>query len=179
MGGGRGVGGGGGQGMGGGGRGMGGGRGQGMNQTSPSQADRTVQSRSDIGPGQEFAGIRRLAVTSEGPAMTDRVDPRFGRAAGFVVVDLETMESSYVDNGASQTLSHGAGIQAAETLANAGVQAVITGSVGPKAFTALSAAGIRIGQGVEDVTVAEAVRRFTSGSVSFAETPNSQSGVNK
>ncbi|MCG2734662.1 MAG: dinitrogenase iron-molybdenum cofactor biosynthesis protein [Pseudodesulfovibrio aespoeensis] len=89
------------------------------------------------------------------------------------------METSYVDNGASQALAQGAGIQAAETLANAGVQAVITGSVGPKAFTALSAAGIRIGQGVENVTVAEAVRLFTSGSVPFADTPNSPSGVNK
>jgi predicted Fe-Mo cluster-binding NifX family protein len=180
-GGGRGMGGGGGQGMGGGGRGMGGGSGQGMNRVSQSQADRPAPSQSAVPRGQEFAAssIRRLAVTSEGPAMTDRVDPRFGRAAGFVVVDLETMESSYVDNGASQALAQGAGIQAAETLANAGVQAVITGYVGPKAFTALSAAGIRIGQGVEDVTVAEAVRLFTSGSVSFADTPNSQSGVNK
>lgn len=180
-GGGRGMGGGGGQGMGGGGRGMGGGGGQGMNRVPQSQADRPAPSQSAVPRGQEFAAssIRRLAVTSEGPAMTDRVDPRFGRAAGFVVVDLETMDTAYVDNGASQTLSHGAGIQAAETLANAGVQAVITGYVGPKAFTALSAAGIRIGQGVEDVTVAEAVRRFTSGSVSFADTPNSQSGVNK
>ncbi|MFH1914209.1 MAG: NifB/NifX family molybdenum-iron cluster-binding protein [Pseudomonadota bacterium] len=124
-------------------------------------------------------GIRKLAITSEGPAMTDRVDPRFGRAAGFVVVDLETMETTYVDNGASQVLAQGAGIQAAETLANAGVQAVITGYVGPKAFTALTAAGIRIGQDVENVSVAEAVRLYTTGAVSFADAPNKPAGANK
>jgi predicted Fe-Mo cluster-binding NifX family protein len=162
---------------GGGGRGMGGGgRGAGAQPAAAAQTPRTAQPQGRAAGEQT---IRRLAVTSEGPAMTDRVDPRFGRAAGFVVVDLETMETSYLDNGASQVLAQGAGIQAAETLANAGVQAVLTGYVGPKAFTALSAAGIRIGQDVEDVTVAEAVRLFTSGSVSFADTPNSQSGTNK
>lgn len=174
-GGGRGMGGG-GRGMGGGGRGMGGGGGMGAQPAAAAQTPRTAQPQGRT-TGEQT--IRSLAVTSEGPAMTDRVDPRFGRAAGFVVVDLETMETSYVDNGASQVLAQGAGIQAAETLANAGVQAVLTGYVGPKAFTALSAAGIRIGQDVEDVTVAEAVRLFTSGSVSFADTPNSQSGANK
>jgi predicted Fe-Mo cluster-binding NifX family protein len=161
---------------GGGGRGMGGGGGMGAQPAAAAQTPRTAQPQ---GRATGEKTIRRLAVTSEGPAMTDRVDPRFGRAAGFVVVDLETMETSYLDNGASQVLAQGAGIQAAETLANACVQAVLTGYVGPKAFTALSAAGIRIGQDVEDVTVAEAVRLFTSGSVSFADTPNSQSGANK
>jgi predicted Fe-Mo cluster-binding NifX family protein len=40
-----------------------------------------------------------IAVTSEGPSLDDQIDPRFGRAAGFVVVDLETMDTRYIDNG--------------------------------------------------------------------------------
>jgi len=170
-----------GRGMGGGGRGMGGGgmggggRGMGGQPDAVPSSTRSVQQQRSA----TQTGIRKLAITSEGPAMTDRVDPRFGRAAGFVVVDLETMETTYVDNGASQVLAQGAGIQAAETLANAGVQAVLTGYVGPKAFAALSAAGIRIGQDVENVSVGQAVELYTSGAVSFADTPNSQSGVNK
>ena len=52
--------------------------------------------------------MNRIAVTSEGPSLDDLVDPRFGRAAGFVVVDLETMDTQYIDNGQSQVMAQGA-----------------------------------------------------------------------
>jgi len=120
-----------------------------------------------------------IAVTSEGRALTDMVDPRFGRAAGFVVVNLETGATSYVDNGGSQVLSQGAGIQAAENVAKAGVQVVLSGFVGPKAFTALSAAGIAVIQDVENMTVAQAVEKYKSGVLVPAAAPNAQSGGNK
>lgn len=113
-----------------------------------------------------------VAVTSEGPTLQDAVDPRFGRAGGFVVVDTETMESNYIDNGNSQAMAQGAGIQAAETMAAAGVKVLLTGYVGPKAFQALSAAGIKIGQELVGVSVKEAVERFKSGGVEFAAGPN-------
>lgn len=118
--------------------------------------------------------MTKIAVTSEGPTLDDRVDPRFGRAAGFVVVDLETMESEYIDNGSSQTMAQGAGIQAAENVVRAGAGALLTGYVGPKAFTALSAAGIKIGQDLEGLTVREAIERYKKGEVSVAEGPNRQ-----
>lgn len=102
----------------------------------------------------------RIAITSEGPALGDPVDPRFGRAAGFVLVDLPSGTWSYVDNGSSQGMAQGAGIQAAETLARNGVQVLLTGHVGPKATSALAAAGIRVVEGVEGITVAEAMVRF-------------------
>jgi predicted Fe-Mo cluster-binding NifX family protein len=38
----------------------------------------------------------------------------------------------------------GAGIQAAETVANKGCEIAITGSVGPNAFRTLSAAGVKV-----------------------------------
>ena len=120
--------------------------------------------------------MNKIAVTSEGPDLDDRVDPRFGRAAGFVVVDLETMETRYIDNGQSQVMSQGAGIQAAELVARAGVECLLTGYVGPKAFQALSAAGIKIGQDLEGLTVREAVERFKSGSVQMAQGPNREAG---
>lgn len=120
-----------------------------------------------------------IAVTSEGPALTDRVDPRFGRAAGFVVVNLATGDTSFIDNGNSQVMAQGAGIQAAENVAKAGVQAVLSGFVGPKAFQALSAAGIAVIQDVENMTVGQAVEKYKSGALSAAAAPNSQSGGNK
>jgi predicted Fe-Mo cluster-binding NifX family protein len=116
--------------------------------------------------------MKRIAVTSEGPSLDDQLDPRFGRAAGFVVVDLETMATRYIDNGQSQIMAQGAGIQAAELVARAGVNCLLTGYVGPKAFQALSAAGIKVGQNLEGLTVRGAVERFKKGEVEIATAAN-------
>jgi predicted Fe-Mo cluster-binding NifX family protein len=127
---------------------------------------------------QEFKEsiVKKVAVSSEGPTLDDRVDPRFGRAAGFVVVDIETMAVEYVDNGTSQAMAQGAGIQAAENVANAGAQVLLTGFVGPKAFTALSAAKVGIGQDVDGMTVREAIEKYKNGDVPMAENHNRQGG---
>jgi len=116
--------------------------------------------------------MTKVAVTSEGPNLTDRVDPRFGRAGGFVVVDLETMATTYVDNGGSQAMAHGAGIQAAENIVNAGAGVLLTGYVGPKAFEALKAGGVKIGQNLDNMTVGEVVELYKAGKVEFADAPN-------
>lgn len=113
--------------------------------------------------------MEKIAITSEGPTLDDNVDPRFGRAAGFIVIDPETEAFEYVGNGAAQARGQGAGIQAAETVARAGAKAVLTGFVGPKAYQALAAAGIRIGQNMENLSVREALERFKSRQVTWAE----------
>ena len=118
--------------------------------------------------------MNKIAITSDGPTLGDQVDPRFGRAAGFIVIDLETMDFEYIDNGASQAMAQGAGIQAAEIVAGSGVQAILTGYVGPKAYMALEAAGIRVAQNIENMTVAQAIERFKQGQVEWAGSPNKQ-----
>jgi predicted Fe-Mo cluster-binding NifX family protein len=85
------------------------------------------------------------------------------------------MAFDYVENGASQVMARGAGIQAAEIVAATGARVLLTGFVGPKAFQALSAAGIAIGQNLENQTVREAVQSFRDGKVVFVDAPNSRS----
>lgn len=116
--------------------------------------------------------MSKIAITSEGPTLSDRVDPRFGRAAGFLLVDPDTMETQYVDNGQSQVMAQGAGIQAAQRVARTGAAWVLTGYVGPKAFQVLNAAGIKVGQNLDGLTVAEAVQKFKNGAVTAAPAPN-------
>ena len=65
---------------------------------------------------------------------------------------------------ASAGESGGAGIQAAKFVADKGVETVITGNVGPKAFGTLKAAGIEIITVAAGITVKEAVTNFLSGS---------------
>lgn len=122
---------------------------------------------------EEWA-MHKIAVSSEGPTLEDMVDPRFGRAGGFVLVDARSLEFSYLDNGVSQTRSQGAGIQAAEVVARAGATVVLTGYVGPKAFQALRAAGIQVVQDLEGLSVRLAVERFLAGKAQAAQGPNRQ-----
>ncbi len=122
--------------------------------------------------------MKSIAVSAEGPSMDDPVDPRFGRAAGFLLVDPDTLATEYIDNGASQARAQGAGIQAAETLARAGVQVVLTGFVGPKAFAALSGAGIQVVQNLDGLTVRQAVEKFKNNAVTPSSAPNSPGGRN-
>ncbi|MFA9393386.1 MAG: NifB/NifX family molybdenum-iron cluster-binding protein [Halodesulfovibrio sp.] len=116
----------------------------------------------------------KIAISTNGPTLDDTVNPRFGRAPGFLIVDSQSLEFTYLDNGLSQTMSQGAGIQAAQNVAGSGAQVVLTGYVGPKAFTALEAAKVQIGQDVENMTVRKAVEEFNSGNITIASTPNSQ-----
>ncbi len=121
--------------------------------------------------------MKKIAVSSEGPNLDDKVDERFGRAGGFLIVDPDTMETEYIDNGSTQVMGHGAGIQAAEIVAKAGAGVVLSGYVGPKAFSALTGAGIKVGQDCENMTVREAVAKYINGDVPVADKPNRETGV--
>ena len=120
--------------------------------------------------------MQKIAVSSEGPTLDSPVDPRFGRAGGFVIIDPETMAFTYVENGASQAMNQGAGIQTAGLMTQHDVGVVLSGYVGPKAFQALSAVGIKIGQNLENLSVRQAVERFKSGQVAMAESANRAAG---
>jgi predicted Fe-Mo cluster-binding NifX family protein len=110
----------------------------------------------------------KLAITSQGKDMLSAVDPRFGRARWFIVVDTETGELNAVDNQLNRDMTQGAGIQAALSALNVGAQAVVTGNVGPKAFSALKAAGLDVYVGATG-TVQEAFERFKAGELKSAE----------
>lgn len=125
------------------------------------------------------AKMTKIAISCQGPTLEDELDPRFGRAAGFIIVDPETDEFVYLDNGASQARGQGAGIQAAETVANSGAEAVLTGYVGPKAFTALQAAGIKIGQNLTNMTVRQAIEAFINQKVDWSQQPKGKGRANE
>ena len=113
----------------------------------------------------------KVVVTSTGEGLNSQVDPRFGRAAMFVMVDTETGETQVVDNSAGVRAAQGAGIQAAETVSRLGAECLITGHCGPKAFRALQAAGIEVYTGASG-TITEAVEQLKSGELKRRSGPD-------
>jgi predicted Fe-Mo cluster-binding NifX family protein len=111
----------------------------------------------------------KICVSAASNRMDSPIDPRFGRCPYFVIVDSENMQFEVIQNMASGATG-GAGIQAAQTIAGKGVKVLITGNVGPNAFQALSAAGIKIVTGASG-TVREVVERYKRGELSDTGAP--------
>jgi predicted Fe-Mo cluster-binding NifX family protein len=111
----------------------------------------------------------KLAVTAAGPDLDAPVDPRFGRAKYFLVVDTDSSEVIVIDNEVNLAATQGAGIQAGKRIVELGVEALLSGHVGPKAYTTLRAGGVEIYSGVAG-SVAEAVERFKRGELKPAAT---------
>lgn len=111
----------------------------------------------------------KICVSAVANNLEAKLDPRFGRCLYFVIVDSETMLFEVIPNMASGATG-GAGIQAAQTIAERGVKVVITGNVGPNAFGALSAAGIEIVTGASGI-VREVVEKFKKGELQRTDIP--------
>jgi len=108
----------------------------------------------------------KLAISATGKDMDSMIDPSFGRANYFVIVDAESGDIvEVINNSAAQDAAGGAGINAATIVAGSGAQTVLTGQVGPNAFGVLQAGGIKVISNVSG-TVGEAVEQYKKGTIS-------------
>ncbi|MFW6104874.1 MAG: NifB/NifX family molybdenum-iron cluster-binding protein [Candidatus Bipolaricaulota bacterium] len=119
----------------------------------------------------------KLAITATGEDLKSNCDGRFGRCSVFVIVDPDSLEYEAIQNSSRKARS-GAGIQAAETLTEAGVDAVATGNVGPNAFNALDSAGLNIYTGASG-TVEEVVELFKNDELTQANEPTTSGGTGR
>jgi len=113
----------------------------------------------------------RIAVTAEGKELSSEIDLRFGRAKFLLVVDSETDDFEVHDNELNLNAVQGAGIQTGQNIANLGVEAAITGNVGPNAFKTLNAANVKVFlSGTQ--TVQDAVDSFKAGKLEEVKQAN-------
>jgi predicted Fe-Mo cluster-binding NifX family protein len=117
----------------------------------------------------------KIALTSSAQTLADPIDKHFGRAHFFILADTDTGRGTAHDNTQNLQAAQGAGIQSAETVAGLGAEAVITGSVGPKAFRALQAAKIPIYLVDKVCPGTEALRRFKDGELEELTAANGES----
>ena len=91
----------------------------------------------------------KVVISSLGEDLESDVDERFGRCSYFLVIDIENKEIKDVKTieNTARMQAGGAGITAAEIVANEKPDAIITGNIGPKAFQIFEQLGIKIYQG--------------------------------
>ncbi len=112
----------------------------------------------------------KIAITSTGKTLDSQVDPRFGRAANFIIVETQTMDFTVLEN-ESVSAAGGAGISAAKAVIDADAEAVLTGNCGPNAQRTLSTAGVKLYTGATG-TVKETVDLFKNSKLTEAAGPN-------
>ncbi|MFO7938553.1 MAG: NifB/NifX family molybdenum-iron cluster-binding protein [Bacteroidales bacterium] len=105
----------------------------------------------------------KVVISAHGETKESKMDMRFGRAKGFMLFSDETGAFEWINNEENTRLDHGAGIQTSQLVAASGANVVITGHLGPKAEATLKAAGLEAYQGVEDMTIEQAVVALKDG----------------
>jgi predicted Fe-Mo cluster-binding NifX family protein len=112
----------------------------------------------------------KICVTSQGDNLDSELDPRFGRCKYFLFVDRDTLEFEAVQN-PNVEATGGAGIQSGQLVAGKGVNAVLTGNVGPNAFQTLKTAGIDVVTGLSG-SVKDAIEKYKAGGVQLTQGPS-------
>lgn len=103
----------------------------------------------------------RVAIPATDRDLDAPTDPRFGRCQVFMIVETDDMSFQALDNDAALQGS-GAGIAAVQLVANAGADAVIAAHLGPNAFSALNAGGLKV-YNFAGGTVRQAVEALKAG----------------
>jgi len=109
----------------------------------------------------------KICITSRGTDLFSQCDPRFGRCPYFVIVDDDTMTFEALEN-PGPLADGGAGIKAAQALTALGIDALLTGKMGPNAFSVLNAAGIKVFTGIYGA-VEETVSQYREGQLDLIE----------
>lgn len=131
---------------------------------------------SDLGPGlAAFAppitteeNKMRIVIPANGADLDAPTSPVFGRCQTFILVDPATLEFETLPNPALSA-SGGAGVQAAQTVLQRGVKAIIAPSLGPNAFRVIEAANVPAYH-LQGATVREVIHAFNAGQLPRLET---------
>jgi len=90
---------------------------------------------------------KRIAFTAQGGSIEDEIDPRFGRAAFYLIYDPETKSIESLEN-PNKDLMQGVGPRSVQFLSENNVEVLFTGQIGPNAQRVLQASNIQTITGV-------------------------------
>jgi len=105
----------------------------------------------------------KIGISSTGKELTDNVSEVFARCPYFIIVEIKSGEIKKfeaIENKIQDTM-HGAGVSAAQLLAEENIEAVITKNIGPRAFDVLRQFNIKVFYGSGKIS--EVLKDFLEG----------------
>ncbi|MBS3818890.1 NifB/NifX family molybdenum-iron cluster-binding protein [bacterium] len=99
-----------------------------------------------------------VCIPSKGPELEAEVDPNFGRAPYYLMVEPSTLDYKVVENPHKEA-ARGAGIQAAQLVSGKNVKTVLAGNCGPNAQNVLQSSGIQVQTGFKG-TVKQVLSKY-------------------
>lgn len=106
--------------------------------------------------------MAKIAVSSSGSKLDSAVEVRFGRCPYFIICGEEADEHESFQNPGFEA-GGGAGVKAAQAVADLGVEILITGKIGPNAEDVLKETGIKVYEVEGSMTVKEALQNMKEG----------------
>jgi len=103
----------------------------------------------------------KIAIPVEDKSIQSKVCISFGRTPYFLIYDTDTKESVFLDNSAAASQG-GAGIKAAQAIADEGVVALITPRCGENAAAVLKPANIALYKTMND-SIQDNIESFING----------------
>ncbi len=112
----------------------------------------------------------KICIPSKKEGKDSLLDPRFGRCQFFAIVDTKNPDDIDFIKNTGVRANRGAGISAAQLVANKGIQAVVVVNLGPKALSVLTSANIDCFQTTQK-TIKEVIDDFKKGNVKKMTSP--------
>ncbi len=112
-----------------------------------------------------------ICITSSGKNLDSLIDPRFGRCFYFLFLDTASPDNFKAVINRGMEAIRGAGVQSAQTVIDEGVEAVITGNIGPNSLMILQQSGISVFQASPSMTCRQALEYFNNNQLKEITTP--------
>lgn len=114
----------------------------------------------------------KIVISSTGDKLESQISPVFGRCAYFIIAEIKdkNIESVQSIENTAANQAGGAGITASQIVANEKVDAVVTGAMGPRAFSVLEQFKTDVFNG-EQGTVKENAEKFIQGKLKKLTAP--------
>jgi len=116
---------------------------------------------------KEWRILMKIAIPVDEKSLKSNVCVSFGRTPYFLIYDIDTKESTFLDNSAAASTG-GAGIKAAQTIVDNKVNALLTPRCGQNAADVLGAADIKIYK-TTNTSVKENIDDYIAGRLSLLD----------
>ena len=109
----------------------------------------------------------KIAIPVQEKSMETNVSESFGRSTYFLIYDVDSKESKFIDNEAMNSQG-GAGIKAAQTIVDSNVNILIVPQCGENAAEVLNAANIKLYKTINN-SIEENINAFKNNELSVLE----------